>query len=310
MKRKWIRMAIGRKVDAWLNSISDTQLREQVSKNVIVTGGCIVSMLLGEEVNDFDIYLRDRSLAKRLAEYYVAKFKANPPQSFKNNPEKLVNIHVKDEDDRIKIVVRSSGVAGESGSQDYQCFASVPGDEDQAAFIDKVTADAKEIAKPEEDSKREKYRPVFLSANCITLSDKVQVIFRFFGEPQGIHANYDFVHCTCWWDSADRSLHLPPEALESILAKDLRYVGQSKYPVCAMVRIRKFLARGWHITAGQMLKIMWDINRLNLSDLKVLEDQLVGVDTAYFLQLIDALSKRNAETVDGAYLMELIDKIF
>lgn len=138
----------------------------------------------------------------------------------------------------------------------------------------------------------------------------MQIVFRFFGDPEEIHKTYDFVHCTSYWDSADRKLVLRQDALEAILAKDLRYMGQSKYPICAMIRIRKFLHRGWKITAGQMLKIAWDISKLDLNSISVLEDQLIGVDTAYFTQLIEILREKDASQVDAAYLMEVIDRIF
>jgi hypothetical protein len=300
VKAKWIRIAIGRKVDAWLDTIDDSALREQAKKNVIVTGGCIVSMLTNEPVNDFDVYLRDKDTALKLARYYVDKFKKNPPQSFKGSG-KDVEIRV-DSKDEIKIVIKSSGIAGASGSDDYEYFEQNQTDEEQVAFVEQVAADIKK--------EKADYQPTFLSSNCITLSGKIQVVFRFCGEPEEIHKNYDFQHCTCWWDSKDRTLHLPPAALEAILAKDLRYVGQSKYPICAMARVRKFLKRGWNITAGQLLKISWDISKLDLTDMKVLEDQLIGVDTAYFTQLIDMLKEKDPDRVDSSYLMEVIDKIF
>ncbi len=64
----------------------------------------------------------------------------------------------------------------------------------------------------------------------------------------------------------------------------------------------------------------WQISKLNLSSIEVLKDQLVGVDSAYFNQLIYQLSKQQREklekdpqadtAVDGGYLVTLIDKIF
>lgn len=64
----------------------------------------------------------------------------------------------------------------------------------------------------------------------------------------------------------------------------------------------------------------FQINELNLKDPAVLEDQLVGVDSAYFTMLIRALTeemdKRLAENpnasrdIDGNHLVSLIDKIF
>lgn len=306
MKAKWIRLAIARKINEWLESIEDESVRKIAAENSIVTGGCIVSMLLGDPVNDFDIYMRTKESAVAIAEYYVKKFQANPPQRFKDGPP--VDIFVWAENERVKIVVKSSGVAGESGEGSYQYFEQVQGDEEQAEFVESVVKDADETA--EADKSKPKYRPMFLTANAITLSHKVQIILRFYGEPAQIHKTYDFVHCTCFWDSATRELELPAAALESILAHDLRYMNQSHYPICAMIRVRKFLKRGWNITAGQLLKIAWDISKLNLDDLDVLEDQLIGVDAAYFQQVIAALRERDPNKVDAAYLMEVIDKIF
>lgn len=309
MKAKFIRMVIGNKIDSWLSSIDDSQLRDLVSKNVIVSGGCITSMLLGEPVNDYDVYLRTKECASKLARYYVEKFKANPPTRFKNSHNTLVDISVKDDgpDGRVKIVVKSAGIAGEEGSNDYQYFEQ--GGVDPSAAVQFVE-DAVSAEAAESEENRPKYRPVFLSANCITLSDRVQVVFRFFGEPAEIHSTYDFVHCTNYWDSKNRQLVLKQDALEAILAKDLKYMGQSKYPICAMIRTRKFIKRGWNINAGQFLKIAWDVAKLDLNSISVLEDQLTGVDTAYFMQLIDMLRERDKDHVDSNYLMEIIDKIF
>ena len=143
----------------------------------------------------------------------------------------------------------------------------------------------------ETEKGKKKYRPVFMTSNAITLSDKVQIILRFYGEPDEIHSNYDYIHCTCYWQSWDSELILRPAALEALLSRTLSYVG-SKYPICSLVRLRKFVQRGWRINAGQILKIAYQISKLNLDDLSVLEDQLTGVDTAYFVQLIERLKKR------------------
>jgi hypothetical protein len=104
-------------------------------------------------------------------------------------------------------------------------------------------------------------------------------------------------------------LVLRPAALEALLSKELRYVG-SKYPICSIVRLRKFIERGWRINAGQILKMAMQISELNLKDVTVLEDQLTGVDTAYFIQLLERLKEKDPEKVDAAYLVEIIDRIF
>jgi hypothetical protein len=309
-KAKTIKTVISKKINKWIDSIEDENLRNLVKKNTIVTGGSIASMLLGEEVNDFDIYFRDHETTKAVAEYYVTRFK-------KKNGDTEFSLIVTDVDGRVKVMAKSAGLASEeSTNADYHYFELGP-DEQGSDYIAKVMDNPEEIEDVHEDTEIQvqanpdeaKFRPVFLSSNAITLSDKIQIVLRFYGDPDTIHSNYDFSHCTSYWTSNDGKLVLRPEALESLLSKELRYVG-SKYPVCSVVRLRKFINRGWRINAGQILKMAMQISELDLTNISVLEDQLTGVDTAYFLQLIARLKEKDPDKVNTAYLVEIIDRIF
>jgi hypothetical protein len=315
MKAKTIKSILRRKIDSWLETIEDKELRSLVAKNVIVTGGSIASMLLGEEVNDFDVYFRTHECTLKMAHYYVAKFRQKRASGIK------ADLKVRDEEGRVKIVVQSAGIASEEGTdKPYQYFEGQP-DESAAAYVGDVMNDPaqiedtyqeiSELAEHTTDKKKNKetYRPVFLTTNAITLSGQIQLILRFYGEPDEIHGNYDFAHCTNYWTSWDSNLVLRPNALEALLSRELRYVG-SKYPICSLVRLRKFITRGWHVNAGQIVKMAMQIGELDLTNLKVLEDQLTGVDTAYFVQLLARLKEKNPEQVDAAYLIEIIDRIF
>jgi len=309
-KAKTIKSVISKKINKWLDTIEDADLRKQVEKNVIVTGGCIVSMLLGEPVNDFDVYFRDHDTTVAVAKYYVSRFKHKTTVDFK--------LVVTDIDGRVRVRAQSAGVASEeTPTGEYKYFESQP-EEESADYISKVMDNPQEIEDTHEDTQIEvaknpeegKYRPVFLSSNAITLSDKIQIVLRFYGEPDAIHENYDFVHCTSYWQSWDGGkLVLRQEALESCLSKELKYVG-SKYPVCSIVRLRKFINRGWRINAGQILKMCMQISELDLTNVEVLEDQLTGVDTAYFLEVIAKLKEKDPEKVNTGYLVEIIDRMF
>ncbi len=305
MKAKNVNAVIGKKFNDFLASVTDESLRKKIEAGTTITGGAIASMLLGEEVHDFDMYFRDHDTCLAVAKHYVERFKANPPPRFRDQ-ERKVNIFVRDVDRRVKIVVQSAGVAGEQENDGYSYFeATDPEGVNATEYIEK----AMEVQKDEEDKAKPRYRPVFLSTNAITLSDKVQLIIRFYGEPDAIHENYDFVHCTCYWTSWDRKLVLRPAAVEALLARDLRYVG-SKYPLCSVIRTRKFIQRGWAITAGQYLKMLMQLNALDLEKVDVLEDQLTGVDAAYFEEIIAKLRERDKDRVDTAYLVQLIDRLF
>ncbi|ODA08243.1 hypothetical protein [Paenibacillus polymyxa] len=160
---------------------------------------------------------------------------------------------------------------------------------------------------------KEGFNPVFLSTNAITLSDNVQLITRFYGDPEEVHENYDFVHCTCYYIPHKNELVLPQKALESLVTKDLKYVG-SKYPVASIVRSRKYIERGWSINAGQYLKMILQCGALNLNDPTVLEEQLTGVDLSLFKTVIEAIKDKKKQdsdfTVSLEWVSEVIDKVF
>lgn len=289
MKAKTIKKIIRAKVDQWLSSIEDDGVRSMASKNTIVTGGSIASMLLNEHVNDYDLYFRDMATAEAVASYYVKKF-----QDATGHP---LSLDV--QEGRIRITT-AIGHRGETAG-DVETLGS-----DQ---IDDVYEQAEQAALETTDDGKPEYRPVFMSTNAITLSNKVQIIVRFYGNPDEIHENYDFVHCTNYWTSWDDSLALRQPALEALLAKELRYVG-SKYPLCSIIRLRKFIARGWTVNAGQILKMVMQLSEIDLKDPKVLEDQLTGVDSAYFMQLMTKLRENDPEKVNAGYLVEIIDRLF
>ena len=173
--------------------------------------------------------------------------------------------------------------------------------------------DEKLLEAGQEGQTKDPYRPVFLSTNAITLADKVQLVTRFYGSPEDIHKNYDFVHCTNYFDFGSGELVLKQEALECLMNKELKYHG-SKYPLCSVIRTRKFIQRGFHINAGQYLKMCFQLSQLDLTNIDVLEDQLCGVDSCYFMQLIEGLRSKQENDpnfkVEETYVASIIDRIF
>ncbi len=311
LKSKTIKSVIRNKVNEWLASIEDEELRRLCHKEAIVTGGCIASMLLGEEVNDFDIYFRTKGTVAKVADYYVKKFQVGR-QAQGGVP---VNIYVEETTDsegkdRVRIVVKSTGVAGEGQKQDYQYFEH-GNDHDAGEYVNEAFDPLSDVKDAADAVAKEhpKYSPVFLSSNAISLRGKVQLILRFYGDPETIHGNYDFVHCMNYWESDPSKLTLKGEALESLLSKALVYRG-SKYPLCSVIRSRKFIERGWRINAGQYLKMAMQISALDLTDHTVLEEQLTGVDVAYFAEVIEKIKEKDPSKVDAAYLTEIIDRMF
>ena len=289
MKAKTIKAVLTKKHKDFIATIQDEEVRKLVDKNSIITGGSIVSMLLGEDVNDFDYYFTDKNTCEKVAHYYAKQFAELTKLS----------VEVKtSEAGRVSIFIRSQGIAEETSNETVDEFDNLE--------LCEAIVDAEAQEKPE-------YRPIFLSSNAITLSNKVQLIIRFYGEAEEIHSNYDFVHATCYWESKDGKFTLPAKALEAILTKELIYQG-SKYPLASIMRTRKFIQRGWSINAGQFLKMALQLNIMDLLDVSVLEEQLTGVDSAYFSHVIDAIKAKTEDDptykVDNSYLFEVINRIF
>lgn len=305
-KRNGIKRELKHKINEWLESIEDEQIRKLAHDDVIVTGGSIASMLLGEKVNDYDVYFKTLETTRKVAEYYVNKFNENVNLKVSEGvneykPEvKIVNIcNIKGETETVvQIYMRSAGVASETQGT-YSYFETM--NEDAAEeFAETLITDIEN---------KEPYRPIFISQNAITLSNKIQIVTRFYGEPDKIHNNYDFAHAMCYWDHKNEHLHLPAEALECLLSRTLIYRG-SLYPIASVFRTKKFIERGWRISAGQQLKMLWQISELDLTKLEVLREQLIGVDQAYMWQLIQALQDVDSDKINSAYVSAIIEKIF
>lgn len=291
MNGKNIAKALHAKLNDWIKSIDDSDVASAIKENAIITGGALVSLLQGEQPNDYDVYFKTKESCEAVAQYYASVWN-------KTHPDKAsVQIQTDNNTGRITAFIQSVGIAIEDG---------------ESGIDDETEPDVGE-SEEEQNQEKPKYRPRYFSTNAISLSDKIQIIIRFYGSVEQIHENYDFVHCTCSYDFKEGKVNLPPRALEAIINKELYYTG-SKYPLCSIIRSRKFISRGWSINAGQYLKMCLQLNELNLKDFNVFKDQLAGVDSAYFSQAIEAIAKKKESdpdfNVDNTYLFEIINRIF
>ena len=299
MKIKTIEKKIVAKLNQWLETITDENLRKKVKDNLLVSGGSIASMLMGADVNDYDVYLKDRDVLKSLAQYYIKGWSG---------------IWIADGRERDKLMreydVLEKEDAGEY-DKDYFSVAirNLKPDQIKLMFNSKNGG-----MRVNEDKKADElnYEPVYFSPNAISISNDIQIVLRFWGDSAKIHETFDFIHATNYF-TFEEGLVRNLAAVESILTRTLRYQG-SHYPVTSIIRAKKFIKRGFNIGAGEYLKIMFQISQLDLTDPDVLEEQLIGVDVAYFEMLIEALRAKFSADKDfqitAGYFGTLIDKIF
>jgi len=290
MQIKTINRILQAKITSWINTIDDELLQKALKKDVIITGGCIPSLLLHEGVNDYDVYIRTYETLLKVVKYYT---KGSPIDilTFDNkqlyqNEKRYAHL---DND-----IVNGFAIAVDNLQPNQIKLYPTDG---SAGHKIKLTGDEKEL----------EYKPRYFSPNAISLSDDLQIVIRFHGEPSVIHESYDFVHATNYF-TLKEGLVTNIKALESILTKQLFYKG-SKYPLTSIIRVNKFIKRGYKISAGEMLKMIFQTSQLNLTDVNVLEEQLIGVDVAYFAMLIHAL-RNNNNPISSTRINILVDEIF
>ena len=283
MLEKYIKKNIRRKIDKWLKSIKDEKVKDVIKNNLIVSGGCFVSMLQNETPNDYDCYFRTSDSLKIVLEYYLNQFKNKEVTDIITNKSNIVfyknGITVKENNkheygDGWYIYIKGSGVLRQ---------------------------------KKPKDSKQ-KYYPIYASSNAITLTDGIQIVARFVGSPELLHTNFDFIHTKSYYDYCFNKLVIPKSVYEAVMNKTLIFTN-SKYPLCSLFRIKKMMKRGWKISAGEIFKIAFKLNEYDLKDINVLYDQLIGVDSVYFSSIIASLTSNN-ETYCYQNIFNLVEETF
>ena len=336
MLEKTIKQVLTKKIDKWIESVEDVDVKKAIKENLIITGGCFTSMIENNHPNDFDCYFKTKEAVIKVAEYYVKQWRSTHPntklevldcdeilkKAKKNGYDNIYfpyGLNETVDKGRVKIYYKSKGVAGDPEKANSNEELGVESTNDISAEINNMTC-VEQIEELDEckvdellEQEKKEFFPVFISSNAITLSNKIQIVCRFYGEPDKIHQTYDFVHTKAYYDYGTKELSIPREVYETTVNKTLIYTG-SKYPVCSLFRLRKFIKRGWKINAGQILKMAMQVSDLDLNNIDVLEDQLIGVDSLYFMDLIEKFRKMKEKDSDfvltSSYLISIIDKIF
>jgi len=272
-------------------------------------------MLKGDSINDYDIYFSNYDTCAAVANYYVKKFVENnnltdiPVVKTFHSKEYQPDLVDDCEKRRVKIFIPSQGIVKNAE------YGDLLSEDDTDADLEEVR-NSNRVAKALRDKEHRKdkhkglYKPVFITDNAISLTDRTQLVMRFYGEPKDIHQYFDFVHTTSYYTSGNDTLHLDPKAMESMLTNDLKYIG-SKYPLCSIFRMKKFTNRGWMCSASEIVKMVFQLNDLDLKNMEVLREQLIGVDTSYMSSLIGKIEGiEDLSTITTDYLLDLVDEVF
>jgi len=299
-----IKKRLCKKIQEVGKSFKDTgmskDLLEAYYSEVQVFGGAISSLLMGTKVNDYDFYFKSAKTSLDIADWLCTR---------RNNTVKETRSYAKpfirpfenikgDIEDRVFI-------APSHVVEAYQAYLD---DVEGHLFVNPLQRRMLMLKGGPKEAKLE-YGVAVITDNAISLKSGVQLIMRFSGAYSDIVKNFDFIHTHCCYDYQTDNLITPNASLHSMMSKTLYYSGLL-YPFTSVLRMKKFIERGWSISIGQTLKIMLQSNKVDMSDTETFIDQIMGVDILYINQFIAHINKAS-DMMDNPFVFEaLLDKAF
>ena len=128
-----------------------------------------------------------------------------------------------------------------------------------------------------------------------------QLIKSFSGEAEDIFRNFDFTITNVAFDFERNSFVFGERFFQDVAARRLVYAGDSKYPICAMYRTKKYMARGFECSGATIMHIALCIVQLKIESYADLKKQLLGIDTIYLQGLLESFEP-NAPVDYGEFI--------
>ena len=136
----------------------------------------------------------------------------------------------------------------------------------------------------------------------------MQLITRFTGEAEDIFQWFDFTVTHGAYDFEKEGFVFGDRFFMDVSKRRLVYSGASKYPICAMYRTKKYVARGYELPGSTIMHIALSIVQLQIENYQQLKEQLMGIDTVYLQKLLEA--KQPDAPVDyGEFIYEAFQTI-
>jgi hypothetical protein len=107
-------------------------------------------------------------------------------------------------------------------------------------------------------NKDDKFHVKLITDNAINLSDKIQLITKFVGQPYDVVEKFDWKHIKSYYICKEERLYLTNNVYQLICEKELIYTG-SDYPLSSLMRLKKYIKKGWNVSNTTILHIALDI---------------------------------------------------
>lgn len=119
---------------------------------------------------------------------------------------------------------------------------------------------------------------ISVTPNAITIQFNplypvVQIVTRFYGEPDRIFTSFDYEHCKAYYTPQDGTLVYNNSL---VIEKKLVYTGLDGYPVNALSRLVKYINRGYTVDKKSLLVLAEKLGRLDWDNTDIVANQLIG----------------------------------
>lgn len=143
--------------------------------------------------------------------------------------------------------------------------------------------------------KTQKFHIKLITDNAINLSDKIQLITRFTGTPEEVTNNFDWAHIKSYYKYPDK-LIIIPDTYRLIVEKELIYTG-SKYQLSSLLRLKKYIKKGWNVSTKTMVHIVLDI-------LKEFDKNKKIVKQKSFNKIVEEFQEEQDKNIEDDFIIE------
>lgn len=110
-------------------------------------------------------------------------------------------------------------------------------------------------------NKENKFYVKLITENAINLSDKIQLVIKFTGTPEQVTDKFDWQHIKSYFyldKIKGYQLVFVDDVYRLIVEKELIYTG-SDYPLSSLLRLKKYLKKGWNVSNATIVHIVLDV---------------------------------------------------
>jgi hypothetical protein len=100
------------------------------------------------------------------------------------------------------------------------------------------------------------------------------VYFKYFRELSEVFRYFDFTCCMCGYDFKTDCFDSHPDFYRDTLLENIVYSANSKYPLAALLRVQKYLKKGFKISKKEMIRIILHCQKNPIESMDDVADQV------------------------------------